>query len=113
MNFNEYSDTERYLNAATRGLWGRQRRALKTKLRGHITARVQDFRLGGLSAAEAERQPLRERARAGERRHAGRAYPASAGQGGGADRPADDGPLTVFPQRLAQMNSQFLLSDDA
>lgn len=113
MNFNEYSDTERYLNAATRGLWGRQRRALKTELRGHITARVQDFRLGGLSAAEAERQPLRERARAGERRHAGRAYSASAGQGGGADRPADDGPLTVFPQRLAQMNSQFLLSDDA
>ena len=91
MNFNEYSDTERYLNAATRGLWGHQRHALKTELRGHITARVQDFRLGGLSAAEAERQPLRERARAGERRHAGRAYPASAEQGGGADRPADAG----------------------
>ncbi len=54
------NDTERYLKAATKGLWGRERSALKAELRGHISARVQEFRLGGLSEAEAERQTLRE-----------------------------------------------------
>ncbi|AZI44081.1 hypothetical protein EHF33_14275 [Deinococcus psychrotolerans] len=52
--------TERYLKAATRGLWGRGRHELRTELQGHINERVAEFRLGGLSAEEAERQTLRE-----------------------------------------------------
>lgn len=52
--------TERYLKAATRGLWGRQRREVRTELQGHIRLRVRELRLGGLSEAQAERQTLRE-----------------------------------------------------
>ncbi|AZI43301.1 hypothetical protein EHF33_11570 [Deinococcus psychrotolerans] len=52
--------TERYLRAATRGLWGRARRELQTELQGHINERVAEFRLGGLSSEDAERQTLRE-----------------------------------------------------
>ena len=52
--------TERYLRQATRGLWGKARRDLRTELQGHINERVQEFRLGGLSPEEAERQTLRE-----------------------------------------------------
>lgn len=52
--------TEQYVRQATRGLWGRARRELKTELEGHIAERCQDFRLAGLSAEEAERQTLRE-----------------------------------------------------
>lgn len=54
------TDTERYLRHATRGLWGRQRQALRAELAGHITQRVQEFQIAGLSRAEAERQTLRE-----------------------------------------------------
>ena len=115
MNFNEHQGTERYLNAATHGLWGRHRRALKAELRGHITARVQDFRLGGLSAAEAERQTLRELG-APVRVSGGMlgvyALPAL-GRAGALSALLMTGLLTVLPQGLAQMNSQFLLSDDA
>ncbi|QFP78525.1 permease prefix domain 1-containing protein [Deinococcus sp. AJ005] len=52
--------TEQYVRQATRGLWGKARRELKTELEGHIAERCQEFRLAGLSAAEAERQTLRE-----------------------------------------------------
>ena len=60
-------------------------------------ARVQDFQLGELSAAKAKRQTLRERARAGERRHAERAYPGSAGQSGALTALLMTGLLTVLP----------------
>jgi len=52
--------TERYLRQATQGLWGRARRDLRTELQGHVNERIQEFRLGGLSLEEAERQTLRE-----------------------------------------------------
>ena len=54
------NQTERYVKAATRGLWGAKKRELRTELEGHINERIQEFRLGGLSAEEAERQTLRE-----------------------------------------------------
>lgn len=54
------NEAERYLRAATRGLWGRQRREVRAELRGHIAVRMQELRLSGLSEAEAERQTLRE-----------------------------------------------------
>uniref|UniRef100_UPI00286E5470 permease prefix domain 1-containing protein n=1 Tax=Deinococcus sp. TaxID=47478 RepID=UPI00286E5470 len=109
MNFNEHQGTERYLNAATRGLWGRHRRALKAELRGHITARVQDFRLGGLSAAEAERQTLRELG-APVRVSGGMlgvyALPAL-GRAGALSALLMTGLLTVLPQGLAQVGSLY------
>lgn len=49
-----------YLHGATRGLRRRERQAVTSELLGHIEARVQDFKLGGLSDAEALRQTLRE-----------------------------------------------------
>ncbi|PNY80585.1 permease prefix domain 1-containing protein [Deinococcus koreensis] len=57
MNVN---DTERYLNAATRGLWGRQRRELSTELRGHIQMRVNELLIAGHGEAQAQAQVLRE-----------------------------------------------------
>lgn len=54
------NEVERYLKAATRGLWGQQRREVRTELQGHITVRIQELRLGGLTEAEAQRQTLRE-----------------------------------------------------
>ena len=54
------NQTEYYLKAATQGLWGAKKRELRTELEGHINERIQEFRLGGLSAEEAERQTLRE-----------------------------------------------------
>ena len=109
MNFNGHQGTERYLNAATHGLWGRHRRALKAELRGHITARVQDFRLGGLSAAEAERQTLRELG-APVRVSSGMlgvyALPAL-GRAGALSALLMTGLLTVLPQGLAQVGSLY------
>lgn len=52
--------TEQYLRAATRGVWGRARRELQTELQGHIEERVAEFRLGGLGVEEAEQRTLRE-----------------------------------------------------
>ena len=54
------NQSERYLRQATRGLWGKEKRALRTELQGHLHERSAEFRLGGLSAEEAERQTLRE-----------------------------------------------------
>jgi len=61
--------TERYLQQATRGLWGKEKRALRTELHGHILERIEEFRLGGLGIEEAERQVLRELGAPGEVRH--------------------------------------------
>ncbi len=107
--------TERYLRAATRGIWGRPRRELQAELRGHITARVQEFRLGGLSEQEAERQTLRE---------LGAPIQVSSGmlsvhtlpivgKAGALSLLLLTGLLSVLPQGLAQVSSQFLLSDNA
>ena len=107
MKFNRTSGTEGYLKAATRGLWGRQRRALRAELRGHISARVQEFRLGGLSESDAERQTLRE---------LGAPVQVSSGMLGVHTLPAlgkagvltvllATGLLTVLPQGLAQVGS--------
>jgi hypothetical protein len=52
--------TEQYLRSATRGLWGRAKRELRQELQGHLQVRIQEWRLGGLTEAEAERQTLRE-----------------------------------------------------
>lgn len=52
--------TERYLRSATRGLWGRAKQELRQELEGHLQVRIQEWRLGGLTEAEAERQTLRE-----------------------------------------------------
>ena len=109
------NDTERYLRAATRSLWGRQRRELRAELQGHIGARVQEFRLGGLSEQEAERQTLRE---------LGAPVQVSSGMLNVHTLPAlgkagvlslllVTGLLSVLPKGLAQVSSQFLLSDDA
>lgn len=54
------SEIERYLRRATRGLWGRERRALRAELLGHIQQWVRELRVGGLDQAEAERLTLRE-----------------------------------------------------
>lgn len=54
------NDTEMYLRSATRGLWGKERRALRTELQGHIQVRVSELMVAGFSPAEAERQTLRE-----------------------------------------------------
>jgi len=52
--------TDRYLRAATQGLWGRARRELRIELTGHLNERVAEFRLAGLSVEEAEQRTLRE-----------------------------------------------------
>ena len=107
MKFNRTSGTERYLKAATRGLWGRQRRALRDELKGHIDTRIQEFRLGGLSEPDAERQTLRE---------LGAPMQVSSGMLGVHTLPAlgkagmltallTTGLLTVLPQGLAQVGS--------
>lgn len=109
------NETERYLRAATRGLWGRRRRELHAELKGHVEVRVQELRLGGLSQGEAERQTLRE---------LGAPVQVSGGMLGVHTLPAFGkagvmtallltGVLSVLPRGLAQMTGQFLLSDDA
>lgn len=54
------NDTERYLKHATRGLWGKEKKALRTELLGHIRIRTTELMTTGLSETEAERQTLRE-----------------------------------------------------
>jgi hypothetical protein len=109
------NDTERYLKAATKGLWGRERSALKAELRGHISARVQEFRLGGLSEAEAERQTLRELGapvQVSSGMLSVHTLP-TVGKAGALTALLATALLTVVPQGLAQVSSQFLLSDIA
>lgn len=53
-------ETERYLNRATRGLWGQKRRDARTELRGAIEDKVYRYRLLGLSEAEAMQAALRD-----------------------------------------------------
>ena len=54
------NDTERYLKGATRGLWGKEKKALRTELQGHIRIRTTELMTAGLNQQEAERQTLRE-----------------------------------------------------
>lgn len=114
MTFNQDGGTERYLRAATRGLWGQERRALQTELRGHISARVQEFRLGGLSEAEAERQTLRELG-APVQVSGGmlgvHTWPAL-GKAGALTALLMTGLLSVLPQGLAQVNAKFFRPSD-
>lgn len=53
-------ETERYLNRATRGLWGQKRRDARTELRGAIEDKVYRYRLLGMGEAEAARAALRD-----------------------------------------------------
>lgn len=59
-------ETERYLRGATRGLWGKEKKALRTELQGHIRIRTKELMVAGFSEAEAERQTLRELGAPGE-----------------------------------------------
>ncbi|WP_295816970.1 permease prefix domain 1-containing protein [uncultured Deinococcus sp.] len=54
------SGVERYLNRATRGLWGQKKRDAVTELRGAIEDKVYRHQLCGLSDVEAERAALRD-----------------------------------------------------
>lgn len=54
------SEIERYLRGATKGLWGRQRQALRAELLGHVQQRVRELQMGGRDQREAERLTLRE-----------------------------------------------------
>jgi len=97
--------TERYLRQATRGLWGRARRDLQTELQGHVNERIQEFRLGGMSAEEAERQALRELGTP-ERVRSGmlgvHTFPAL-GKAGALSLLLATTLLTALPQSLAQV----------
>lgn len=53
-------DTERYLDRATRGLWGQARRDARLELRGAVEDKVYRFSLLGLSEPEAVRAALRD-----------------------------------------------------
>lgn len=44
---------ERYLNTATRGLWGRRKREAREELECHLLERTRRLQVGGLSRAEA------------------------------------------------------------
>jgi len=109
------NDTERYLRAATKGLWGKQRRALRAELNGHIRVRIQEFMLGGLSESEAERQTLRE---LGAPMQVSRGMLSvhtlpALGKAGVVSLLVATALLSVAPKGYAQVSSQFLLSDDA
>lgn len=109
------NDTERYLKAATKGLWGKQRRALRDELNGHIRVRIQEFRLAGLSEAEAERQTLRELGtpvQVSRGMLSVHTLPAL-GKAGVVSLLLATALLSVAPKGYAQVNSQFLLSDVA
>ncbi|WP_420595472.1 permease prefix domain 1-containing protein [Deinococcus sp.] len=101
--------TERYVKAATRGLWGAKKRELRTELEGHINERIQEFRLGGLSAGEAERQTLRELGTP-ERVSGGmlgvHTVPA-VGKAGAVSFLLATALLTAVPQGLAQVESVY------
>ena len=106
--------TERYLKAATRGLWGAKKRELCAELEGHINERIQEFRLGGLSAEEAERQTLRELGT--PRRVSGGmlgVYTVPAvGKAGAVSFLLAAALMTVVPQGLAQVQGIYSSSDN-
>ena len=53
-------EVERYLNRATRGLWGRKRREVREELEIHLSERVTAHRIAGLSEADAVERALVE-----------------------------------------------------
>lgn len=109
------NDTERYLKTATKGLWGRQRRALRDELSGHISVRIQEYKLSGLPEQEAERQTLRELG-APSQVSSGmlsvHTLPVL-GKVGVVSLLLTTALLSVVPKGLAQVSSQYLLSDVA
>ncbi len=52
-------EVERYLNRATRGLWGRKRQEIREELEGHISERVMAYRIAGLNEGYAVERALR------------------------------------------------------
>ena len=54
------NEVERYLNRATRGLWGRKRREVREELEAHISERITVHRIAGLKEADAVEQALLE-----------------------------------------------------
>ena len=54
------TETETYLNRATRGLWGRKRREVREELEAHLAERVIAFRIGGLGETDAVKRALAE-----------------------------------------------------
>ena len=62
----EVDKVERYLQRATRGLWGRRRGEVREELAAHIEERVMSYRLAGLGEAEAVERTLREMGEPGE-----------------------------------------------
>ena len=53
-------DIKRYLDRATKGLWGKKRLEVKEELSAHIEARVTAHRIAGLSEADATKLSLDE-----------------------------------------------------
>lgn len=51
MKRSEEAASERYLTAATRGLWGRRRREIREELEAHLCERVLAHRIGGMTEA--------------------------------------------------------------
>lgn len=52
--------SERYLERATRGLWGRKRKEIREELEAHLHERMLAHRIGGLGEADAEERALAE-----------------------------------------------------
>ena len=53
-------DTEQFLRAATRGLWGRAKRDAALELRGAVEDKIYRYTLLGMTEADAERAALRD-----------------------------------------------------
>lgn len=54
------TQTEQYLDRATRGLWGRKRLEVREELGAHLEGRVSAYRIAGLSEADAVERALAE-----------------------------------------------------
>lgn len=101
--------TEQYLRSATRGLWGRAKRELRQELEGHLQVRIQEWRLGGFTEAEAERQTLRELGAPEEVRTGmlGLYTLPALGKGGLASLLTVSLLISILPQGQAQVSSIF------
>lgn len=60
------NEVERYLNRATRGLWGRRRREVREELEVHLFERITAHRIAGLNEGDAVEKVLREMGEPGE-----------------------------------------------
>ena len=54
------NEVERYLDKATRGLWGRKRKEVREELEAHIRERVMAHRIAGLNEENAAEKALKE-----------------------------------------------------